>query len=257
MESDNQRQNPRPTANTSLPLITLGVLVAIIIALLYIGKEYIADNTNGSDELTHVKLDTNQRALALSEPENILPDEPDTANAPLPVDLSQDDVATDNGSASQDVATDAGGSKKTPVEIAASETPRPAETPAPAKQTKAKPEVTEKKPETVKPVSGGKTTTTHTVEVGETLYSIANRYNLKINTLKELNPGLSESSIKSGVTKLTVKVRAIHTVGPGDILRVVAEKYGVTVEALMRANHKTKNMANRGERLFIPMAEKE
>ena len=71
---------------------------------------------------------------------------------------------------------------------------------------------------------------------GETFYGVANRYNMKINTLKALNPGVSESDIKAGVTKLNVKAMAVHTVGPGDVLRVVAQKYGVSKEAIMRAN---------------------
>ena len=107
---------------------------------------------------------------------------------------------------------------------------------------------------TVKP---GGTTSTYTVGSGETFYGVANRYNMKINTLKELNPGVSESDIKAGVTKLNVKVLAVHTVGPGDVLRVVAEKYGVSKEAIMRANKKTKDLATRGEKLIIPLPEKQ
>jgi LysM repeat protein len=46
-------------------------------------------------------------------------------------------------------------------------------------------------------------------------------------------------------------------VGPGDILRVVADKYGVTVEQIMAANKKTKNFAERGEKLIIPFPAKQ
>jgi LysM repeat protein len=80
---------------------------------------------------------------------------------------------------------------------------------------------------------------------------------MKLSTLKALNPDVDESSVKSGVTKLRVKVKAIHTVGKGDVLRVVAQKYGVTKEAIMKANHKTKDIATRGERLIIPLSSKE
>ena len=75
---------------------------------------------------------------------------------------------------------------------------------------------------------------------------------MKISTLKELNPGVTESDVKAGITKLNVKAMAVHTVGPGDVLRVVAQKYGVSKEALMRAN-----IATRGEKLVIPFPDKQ
>ena len=145
--------------------------------------------------------------------------------------------------------------------------------PEPEPEAKPKPttgaEVAEKKPEkreeksaveeTAAPtkVSGGGTAVTHTVADGQTFYGIANRYNVKWETLKKLNPEVEDASIKVGVTKLKIPVRAVHTVGPGDILRVVAQKYGVTVEQLMAANGKTKNVATRGEKLVIPYSTKE
>lgn len=94
---------------------------------------------------------------------------------------------------------------------------------------------------------------THEVKSGETFSDIASRYNLKTETLKGLNSTVSE--VKSG-SKLKVQVKAIHTVGPGDVLRVVAEKYGVSKSALMKANGKTKDFSERGEKLIIPFPEK-
>ena len=71
MDTNNQSANPRPTANSSLPTITLVVLVGIIAALLYVGYGYITDDTNGSDELTNVALDTaSAQPLAQNEPED-------------------------------------------------------------------------------------------------------------------------------------------------------------------------------------------
>jgi LysM repeat protein len=58
------------------------------------------------------------------------------------------------------------------------------------------------------------------------------------------------------ITRITVPVQAIHTVGPGDILRVVAKKYDVSLQALMKANGRTKNFAERGEKLVIPFSAK-
>lgn len=117
--------------------------------------------------------------------------------------------------------------------------------------------VTEKKPEpekestpAISPSSVGGQGITHTVKSGETFSSIAAKYNLKTGTLKGLNSSVAD--LKSGTTKLKIQVKAIHTVGPGDVLRVVANKYGVTKEAIMKANSKTKDFTERGEKLIIP-----
>ena len=87
------------------------------------------------------------------------------------------------------------------------------------------------------------------------MFSIATRYNLSLNTLKANNPGVSAESLAAG-SSLKIPVLAIHTVGPGDILRVVGSKYGVTVKAIMAANGKVKNFSERGEKLIIPFKKK-
>jgi LysM repeat protein len=96
----------------------------------------------------------------------------------------------------------------------------------------------------------------HVVGSGETFLGIANRYNLKLSTLQAMNPGVSPDGIREG-GKVKVKVKAVHVVGAGDILRVVAKKYGITVEQLMAVNKKTKNVANRGEELIIPISKRQ
>ena len=121
-------------------------------------------------------------------------------------------------------------------------------TPEPIEESSA----AEEKPKEVSKTPVGTQSTTHKIESGETLFSISKRYNVSESTLKAMNSGLDANSIKAGKT-ITVPVKTIHTVGPGDILRVVAEKYGITVDALMKANGKTKNYAERGEKLIIPL----
>ncbi len=122
--------------------------------------------------------------------------------------------------------------------------------PEPEKKEEKKEEVT---PVVEKPTTSYKgETSTYTVKAGETFFAIANKFNTSSDNLQALNPDVNPSSIKEGVTKLKVPVQAVHTVGPGDILRVVANKYGITVEALMAANGKKKNFAERGEKLLIP-----
>lgn len=284
METDNPTTNPRPTGSSSLPAITLIVLVGLIAALLYVGYGYVTDDTNGSDELTNVALDTaTQQPLVQNEPEMLMaPEEADTSSQPAPVDLSQAEPPADAPVADAAAEEVAEGNRETTdgkpgPDEKASEKPvaeKKEEKPvakAEKKEEKVEAAKTEKakseKPKADKPkeevalvkpkIKPGGVTNTHTVGAGETFYGVASRYNMKISTLKALNPGVSETDVKAGVTKLHVKAMAVHTVGPGDVLRVVAQKYGVSKEALMRANHKTKDIATRGEKLIIPFPEKQ
>jgi LysM repeat protein len=92
----------------------------------------------------------------------------------------------------------------------------------------------------------------YVVEKGETFNGVANRFGLTVDQLKAMNPGVS-SDVKVGVTRLKVKIKAIHTVGPGDVLRVVAEKYKVSKKSIMEVNHKKEDITLRGEQLIIPL----
>lgn len=257
MDANNSKKGQ---GSSTLPAITLLVLAGLIVALLYVGYEYVADDTGGAEELTNVALDTTTRSLASQgDPEFITPLDTlsDTLSTPTPVDLSQakppaeepsndatvEDVAKANREKTEGKPT--AEELKTPVAPTVAETP--VENPTPA----------EEKPVEKVVVKPGGVSSSHTVGAGETFYGIANRYNMKISTLKELNPEVSEEQVKSGVTKLKVKAMAVHTVGPGDVLRVVAQKYGVSKEAIMRANGKSKDLSTRGEKLIIPFPEKQ
>jgi LysM repeat protein len=93
---------------------------------------------------------------------------------------------------------------------------------------------------------------THVVQAEQTFFSIATQYNLALTTLQKQNPDVNPNAIKVGITQIKVPVLAIHTVGPGDILKVVSAKYNVSVEKIMLANNKKQNYAERGEKLVIP-----
>ncbi len=256
MDTNNTRNSP---GSSTLPAITLTVLVALIVALLYVGYEYVADSTGGAEELTNMALDTTTRTLASQgDPEFITPLDTltDTTSTPTPVDLSQSKSPVEepaNDAVVEDVAED--NREKTEGKPTAEELKKP-EVPV-AKKPVEKPKPAETKPVEKVAVNPGGVSSSHTVDAGETFYGIANRYNMKLSTLKELNPDVTEDQVKSGVTKLKVKAMAVHTVGPGDLLRVVAQKYGVSKEALMRANGKSKDLATRGEKLIIPYPEKQ
>jgi LysM repeat protein len=118
------------------------------------------------------------------------------------------------------------------------------------------PAAVEKKVEVATSTTYSGETATHTVKDNETFFSIATKFNTSVDNLKKMNPNVSSTALKVGVTKVKVPIQAVHTVGPGDILRVVANKYGISVEALMAANGKKKNNSQRGEKLLIPHKKK-
>jgi LysM repeat protein len=131
--------------------------------------------------------------------------------------------------------------------------PKKAETIKPKIETE---KVAEKPKETKKLVAeipSGGMVIPHLVQSGETFFGIANRYNLKAEVLKALNPDVDPQKLQVGSTRLKVKIKAKHTVGAGDILSVVAKKYDITKKALMDANKLTKDFSKRGDVLIIPL----
>ena len=232
---DRAKRNERPKeASRNLPMAVLLVLVGIICALLYIGWKYMSDDTSTSEDLTTAPADSVANAIrtqpAQDEEKIVEQGASTTADLP-PIEVPK------VGNKNEDIA---------------SAEKKPAETKPVEKQKEEKPKETPK----VAIPSGGEIYT-HTVGEGETFFGIANRYNIKKETLKAMNPGIDESGIKVGVTKLKIRVKAIHTVGPGDIIRVVSTKYGVSQTLIMQTNKKSKNVAQRGEKLIIPYAEKQ
>ncbi|MHA8108898.1 LysM peptidoglycan-binding domain-containing protein [Aquirufa sp. A-Brett2-W8] len=200
--------------NSKLPLITLGILLLTLVGLIAIGFEHFV--SPDKDELI--------RAEKFVEPE--------------------EDVLAESVQVVIDSTVDAADSLIVPKDslIGKSEEEELAE-----QKKEAEAEVV---PEVATP--SGKSHAV-TVEKGETFSAVARKFGLKIDQLKALNPGVNPDGIKSGSTKLNVQIQAIHTVGPGDIMRKVAEKYGVSKQAIMDANHKKDDITLRGEVLIIPL----
>lgn len=214
MEEEKQKKrNVRPVEKSRLPVITLLVLTGLVVALLYIGYDYLSDEPGDTSEVTNADEDGEVVSL-------------DVYNEPSQVD--------------------AGASGGVPVPGSA----------VPEATKKTEPKAEEKKAAETAPVPSGGQAYTHTVAGGETLFSIATRYNLTLETLKGLNPSVKDNAALKAGQKINVRVLAVHTVGPGDILRVVGQKYGVSVDLIMRANNKAKNHAARGEKLVVPFSEK-
>jgi len=110
---------------------------------------------------------------------------------------------------------------------------------------------------------------THTVQAGETLYSISRQHQLTVNDLKLLNDIDTEGELKPGqVLKVTVNevvesipdeapvapatAETFHEVKLSDTLYSVARQYGVTIKDLMECNNKKDFSVSLGERLKIP-----
>jgi LysM repeat protein len=231
---DREQRNERPKeASRNLPMAVLLVLVSVICALLYIGWKYMSDDTSAADDLTTAPADSVANAIKTQPSEEEANTDPADATADALPDVSMPKVGDKKDG---DTKTDASAAK--------------------TKEEKPKEEKkSEEKPKVEIPTGGE--VYSYTVGEGETFFGIANRFNVKKETLKAMNPNVDESGIKVGVTKLKVRIKAIHTVGPGDILRVVGKKYDVSVPLIMQANKKTKNFAERGEKLIIPYAKKE
>ncbi len=101
----------------------------------------------------------------------------------------------------------------------------------------------------------------HEVLKKETLYSIANKYNIDINDLIAANPG-SDQGVKKGQSlRIPIKKESpkeipsdkfAHTVKAGETLYGIAKQYNVTVDDVKNANNGLLNGLLAGEIVLIP-----
>lgn len=92
------------------------------------------------------------------------------------------------------------------------------------------------------------------VQSGDTLYSIARKFNTDVNELIRLN-NLSGTALRVGqILKLpstTETTQTIYTVKRGDSLYSIAKTFNTTVDEIKRLNNLTNNLLNVGQILII------
>ncbi|KMT21964.1 LysM peptidoglycan-binding domain-containing protein [Clostridium cylindrosporum] len=93
----------------------------------------------------------------------------------------------------------------------------------------------------------------YVVNKGDTLWKIANRYNVNMDLIAKVNGLQSPNQLAIGQALLIPKLNGYHRVQPGDTLWSIAHKHGVTVESIVSANEITNpNIIYPGMLLIIP-----
>jgi LysM repeat protein len=204
----------KESSSSNLPLITLFVLLITLVGLVFVGYEHFLGPEN--KELAKAEK------LVIAEDEELM--EPPVS------------IITDSTSTVSSVDSSQGKDSVQKAELALEAQKQEAEA--------------QKIPEEKVAEPSGKAYS-YAAEKGESLNGVAKRFGLTVDQLKSMNPSISDGF--KGGAKVNVKIKAIHTIGPGDVLRVVAEKYKVSKKSIMDANHKSEDVTLRGEQLVIPV----
>ena len=89
----------------------------------------------------------------------------------------------------------------------------------------------------------------YTVISGDTLYSIARKYNTTVNELISYN-NLSSTALSLG-QKIKIPIEFVYTVKKGDTLYSIAQNYNATVDNIKKKNNLTSNSLSVGQLLLI------
>lgn len=102
------------------------------------------------------------------------------------------------------------------------------------------------------------TTSYYVVKKGDTLYSIASKFDTTVSKIMQLN-NLKTPSLAIGqqllipVAHLPSTDYAIYTVKPGNNLYSIAKKYNVSVDSIKSLNNLTSDILSVGQQLKIPL----
>lgn len=102
-------------------------------------------------------------------------------------------------------------------------------------------------------LNNSQNSTIYTVESGDTLYSIAKKFNISVDYLKTSN-NLDTNTLTIGQTLIVpgTETSEVYTVKSGDNLYNIANKYDTTVAKIQNLNNLTTTNLSIGQKLLIP-----
>ena len=106
-------------------------------------------------------------------------------------------------------------------------------------------------------------TINYTVKSGDSLYSIANRYNTTVDAIKSLN-NITSNTLQIGQVlkipgrettpgEMEVSEVITYTVKSGDTLNSIANKYGISVDEIVNLNNLTSGILTVGQNILLPL----
>ena len=91
----------------------------------------------------------------------------------------------------------------------------------------------------------------YSVKSGDSLYSIANKYNTSVTAIKNLN-NLNTNNLSLGqVLKIPTSSNNTYIVKSGDSLYSIAKKFNTSVDNIKKKNNLSSNLLNVGQKLNI------
>jgi len=95
------------------------------------------------------------------------------------------------------------------------------------------------------------------VKSGDTLYSLAKKFNITIDELKNLNDLVDDNLVVGQLLSVPSGLSTANTyiVNVGDTLYSIAKNFNVSIDKIKEINNLTSNLLSVGQKLFIPVEE--